>query len=101
MLGVAKDKLEAFSFALAVVLTPPVILREVLRFYRPRQFPGLRGPARRPLLSEPAGMAFSFGSGILALRWLSRWLEQGRWQLFGFYCLFFAAVVFLLYLLGY
>jgi undecaprenyl-diphosphatase len=46
-------------------------------------------------------MVLSFGSGILALKWLSRWLEQGRWQLFGFYCLFFAAVVFLLYLIGY
>ncbi|HBZ72127.1 MAG TPA: UDP-diphosphatase, partial [Deltaproteobacteria bacterium] len=25
--------------------------------------------------------------------WLSRWLEHGRWHLFGYYCLLAAAVV--------
>ena len=102
VLGVAKDKLEAFSFALAVVLTPPVILREVLRFL---QAPAVSGSQRAGSIAlfypSLLGMVLSFGSGILALKWLSRWLEQGRWQLFGFYCLFFAAVVFLLYLIGY
>ena len=31
LLNIAKDKAEEFSFALAVVLTPPVVAREVLR----------------------------------------------------------------------
>ena len=33
LLGVARDRVEGFSFALAVVLTPPVIAREVLRSF--------------------------------------------------------------------
>lgn len=39
------------------------------------------------------GMASSFLAGLVALRWLSRWLEQGRWYLFGLYCLFAALIV--------
>jgi len=27
------------------------------------------------------------------LKWLSRWLEAGRWQWFGYYCLLAAAGV--------
>ena len=38
-------------------------------------------------------MVFSFAAGLVALRWLSRWLERGRWQWFGVYCLIAAAVV--------
>jgi undecaprenyl-diphosphatase len=34
LLGVAKSRAEAFSFALAVVLTPPVVAREVMRLIR-------------------------------------------------------------------
>jgi undecaprenyl-diphosphatase len=34
-----------------------------------------------------AGMFFSFLAGLAALRWLSSWLEHGRWHYFGFYCL--------------
>ena len=33
------------------------------------------------------GMFFSFLAGLAALRWLSSWLEHGRWHYFGFYCL--------------
>ena len=47
------------------------------------------------------GMAFAFLAGLLALKWLSRWLENGRWYLFGIYCLAFAAFVFALYSRGY
>ena len=38
-------------------------------------------------------MCFSFAAGLVALRLLSRWLERGRWQWFGGYCLIAAAVV--------
>src|SRR5208283_978680 len=34
LLGIEKKRVEDFSFALAVVLTPPVIAREVLRFLK-------------------------------------------------------------------
>ncbi len=41
-------------------------------------------------------MVFSFLAGLVALRWLSQWLETGRWQWFGVYCLVAAGVVFFL-----
>jgi undecaprenyl-diphosphatase len=46
------------------------------------------------------GAVLSFISGILALKWLSNWLERGRWYVFGIYCLCASAVVFLLYRVG-
>ena len=42
-------------------------------------------------------MVFSFVAGLLALKWLSRWLEGGRWKFFGFYCLIAAAGVLLIH----
>jgi undecaprenyl-diphosphatase len=47
------------------------------------------------------GAALAFLAGLLALKWLSRWLETGRWYLFGIYCLLAAAVVATLRLVGY
>jgi len=43
------------------------------------------------------GMVMSFAAGFLALMWLSNWLAQGRWYLFGFYCLCASLVIFLLH----
>ena len=40
------------------------------------------------------GMGLSFIAGLLALRWLSHWIEQGCWYLFGFYCIAASAVIF-------
>jgi undecaprenyl-diphosphatase len=95
VMGVAKDRLEEFSFALAVVLTPPVIWREVQRLLEAHALSRPEG-ASLAVLFYPSlvGMFLSFVSGFLALKWLSRWLEQGLWQLFGCYCLLFAGVVF-------
>ncbi|HEY4009274.1 MAG TPA: undecaprenyl-diphosphate phosphatase, partial [Acidobacteriaceae bacterium] len=47
------------------------------------------------------GMILSFVAGIAALRWLSSWLENGRWYLFGIYCVVASAVVFYLHHVGY
>lgn len=47
------------------------------------------------------GMVFAFFAGLLALKWLSGWLESGRWYLFGIYCLAAAAAVAGLYGAGY
>jgi undecaprenyl-diphosphatase len=47
------------------------------------------------------GAAVALLAGLLALRWLSRWLETGRWYLFGIYCLAAAAAVTLLHRAGY
>jgi undecaprenyl pyrophosphate phosphatase UppP len=42
------------------------------------------------------GMLLSFVAGLMALRWLSRWREQGRWHLFGVYCVLASCVVLVL-----
>lgn len=93
-LGVARRRAEEFSFALAVVLTPAVIGREVYRVYRDTALSahGLDGSFVHLAGPSLLGMGLSFITGLLALRWLSSWLEQGRWYLFGLYCL--AASVF-------
>jgi undecaprenyl-diphosphatase len=45
------------------------------------------------LLPGLLGMGFSFVAGLIALKWLSSWLEHGRWKFFGYYCLAAAIVV--------
>jgi undecaprenyl-diphosphatase len=100
LLGVSRVRAEAFSFALAVVLTPPVVAREALRLVHAQRASGaadLSAVAGRCLL----GALLAFLAGLLALRWLSRWLEKGRWYLFGIYCLVAAVAVGALYRLGY
>ena len=93
--GVARDRAEAFSFALAVVLTPAVIVKEGWRFYKVSVASGHTMQDWLPLLAPSViGMGFSFVAGLVALKWLSRWLEAGRWQYFGFYCLLVSALLF-------
>jgi len=98
LLGLDKIRAEEFSFALAVVLTPPVIAREALRLLK-AQHSAAFNMADMGALFYPSliGMALSFISGIVALKWLSSWLERGRWHLFGIYCLCVALIVFLLH----
>jgi undecaprenyl-diphosphatase len=43
------------------------------------------------------GTVCAFLAGLLALKWLSGWLEGGRWYLFGIYCLIAAAGVMVLH----
>jgi undecaprenyl-diphosphatase len=98
--GVAKSRAETFSFALAVILTPPVVGREVLRLVNAQN---IRGTANLASAVFPSlvGAAFAFLAGLLALKWLSKWLEGGRWYLFGLYCLVAAAMVAVLHHHGY
>jgi undecaprenyl-diphosphatase len=99
LLGVVKSRAEAFSFALAVVLTPPVVVREVMRLVRAAHAGGAElGSAA---LASVLGAVVAFLAGLLALRWLSRWLEGGRWYWFGVYCLLAAGAVALLHRAGY
>ena len=95
-MGVARRRAEEFSFALAVVLTPAVIVKEGLRLHKgSHPAPGTAQWSEFAHLLGPSliGMCLSFLAGLLALRWLSRWLEQGRWALFGAYCLVASLVV--------
>jgi undecaprenyl-diphosphatase len=97
ILGLAKAKAEDFSFALAVVLTPAVDYREIHRLMKAHAFSGLSMGEKIGLFSPGfLGMAFSFLAGLLALKWLSSWLEEGRWAWFGVYCLAAAVAVWLL-----
>jgi len=100
LLGVTKERAEAFSFALAVVITPPVVGREVLRLMRSAHENGAADLGSVALLSM-FGAVIAFFAGLLALKWLSRWLESGRWYLFGIYCLAASAAVIVLYRNGY
>lgn len=88
ILGLPKQKLEEFSFALAVVLTPAAIGQEAHRLLKAHAFSG-QGSVLHLNLFLPGlvGMGLSFIAGLGALRWLSQWLEAGRWKFFGFYCL--------------
>lgn len=91
LLGVGRRRAEEFSFALAVVLTPAVIAKEGYRFVQAHA--GADTPLWHLLGPSLAGMGLSFLAGLAALRWLSRWLEQGRWHFFGVYCLLAALAV--------
>jgi undecaprenyl-diphosphatase len=100
LLGVAKSRAESFSFALAVVLTPPVVAREAMRLVHSAHINGTADLASIALMSL-LGAVVAFLAGLLALKWLSRWLEGGRWYLFGVYCLIAAAAVTVLHRAGY
>ncbi len=94
-LGLDKLCSEEFSFALAVVLTPAVILKEGYRLLKARELALTITTSDLFSVAWPSllGMLFSFIAGLVALKWLSRWLEHDRWHFFGYYCLFAAATV--------
>lgn len=98
LIGVSKPRAERFSFALAVVLTPAVVAREALRL---AQAPPAHGSLQSVALLSVLGAVLAFVAGLLALKWLSRWLESGRWYLFGVYCLVAAVGVALLHHRGF
>lgn len=94
LLGIAKSKAEEFSFALAVILTPLVVAQEGLRVVKAHI------KLSSVLAPSVVGMVFAFLAGLVALKWLSGWLEKGRWSWFGAYCLIAAGIVFGLYMKG-
>jgi undecaprenyl-diphosphatase len=102
ILGATKSRLEEYSFAVAVILTPPVVACEAKRMFESRHGIVAAGGSVEHLISfSVLGLFLSFFVGLLALKWLSRWLEHGRWHLFGLYCLVASAVVLALHHLGF
>ena len=102
--GASKERAERFSFALAVVLTPPVVAREALRLMKASHEAAAAGAPidlHGSVVTSLLGAVFAFFAGLVALRWLSTWLEEGRWYLFGIYCLVASVVVFYLHHIGY
>jgi undecaprenyl-diphosphatase len=102
--GANRQIAERFSFALAVILTPPVLGRELLRLLHSSNHAKLSDAIfslRGDFVFALLGAFFSFLAGLLALKWLSSWLENGKWYLFGIYCLAASGGVFYLHHLGY
>jgi undecaprenyl-diphosphatase len=99
--GINRQRVEEFSFALAVIITPPAIAKELLRLLKahteaasPHHLLHLLGPGL-------FGMIGAFAAGLLALKLLSSWLEKGHWAWFGYYCIAFSGFVFFLASRGY
>jgi undecaprenyl-diphosphatase len=99
--GVARMRMEVFSFALAVVITPPSIGRELWRLVKTHPEATKVSSLVSMALPGVIGMVASFIAGLLALRLLSSWLESGRWRFFGVYCIAFAVFVFALAAFGF
>lgn len=91
--GLPRQYAEQFSFALAVVLTPPLIVRQAWKLLKSPE--AADAHLADLLLPGLVGMGLAFLAGLAALRLLSAVLEKGRWAFFGVYCLVFAGVVFL------
>jgi undecaprenyl-diphosphatase len=104
LVGATRERAERFSFALAVILTPAVVGREVLRLLKASHEATAAGTPldlHGSLVGALLGMVFAFFAGLAGLKWLSSWLEHGRWYLFGIYCLVASCAVFYLHSLGY
>jgi undecaprenyl-diphosphatase len=102
--GATKERSERFSFALAVVLTPAVVAQESMRLLKATHAAAATGSPidlHGTIISSLLGAVFAFFAGLVALKWLSSWLENGRWYLFGIYCLVASGVVFYLHTKGY
>jgi undecaprenyl-diphosphatase len=102
--GATKQRAERFSFALAVIITPAAIAREAMRLVHATHAAAATGSPvdlHGTVAISLLGAGFAFLAGLVALRWLSNWLENGRWTWFGIYCLVASAVVFFLHTKGY
>ncbi len=102
--SVPREAAETFSFALAVVLTPAVVGRELLRLLKATHEAAATGAPidlHGALAASAIGMVLAFFAGLAGLKWLSSWLEAGRWYLFGIYCILASVVVFYLHTRGY
>jgi undecaprenyl-diphosphatase len=102
--GTTRQRAERFSFALAVIITPFAIAREAERLLKAKQLADISGlplNLHASVVAALLGMVFSFFAGLAALRWLSSWLEHGRWYIFGIYCIVASFAVFYLHHIGY
>jgi undecaprenyl-diphosphatase len=85
------------------VLTPLVVLLEVVRLMKASQAATAAGAPidlHSSILFSLLGAVFAFFAGLVALKWLSSWLESGKWHWFGVYCLAASAMVFYLHTQG-
>ncbi len=96
--GGERAAMESFSFAMAVAITPLAIAREVWRLHK--AVAATHATFAVGITTGLVGMVCAFLAGLVALRWLSSWLESGKWYWFGVYCLAAAAVTQWIYMHG-
>jgi undecaprenyl-diphosphatase len=99
--GIDRQRVEEYSFALAVVLTPAVVFLEARRLIHHHTAPAGASLGIHAFLPSLAGMGMSFIGGLIALKLLSRILEKGQWWVFGIYCLAASGGMFWMYRAGY
>ncbi|MCH5372955.1 MAG: undecaprenyl-diphosphate phosphatase [Planctomycetes bacterium] len=80
-LGLAPNDAATFSFLLAIPIIAGGGAYEMLSIARDQTTGGT------PVLYLLAGGAVSFVVGLVSLSWLVRWLEQGRFQQFAWWCI--------------
>ncbi len=95
-LGIPQRLAEEFSFILAVIVTPPVIVRSLYKLHKFAliQNVELMEVLKPALLWGLSGAFVAFLAGLIGLRFLSKVLESGKWWIFGVYCYFIAAVIY-------
>ncbi len=77
-LGLSAKEAARFSFLLAIPAIGGAGLLTAL---------DVSGGFQMPLPVALAGLTSSFAVGVVALKWLLGWLEQGKFHYFGIYCL--------------
>ncbi|HET6246267.1 MAG TPA: undecaprenyl-diphosphate phosphatase [Tepidisphaeraceae bacterium] len=99
--GISRQRAEEFSFAMAVALTPPVLLYEAYRMYEHAKATTPIPLGISDFMPGIKGLIFSFLAGLVALKVLSKLLEKGQWWIFGIYCLAAATAVYWMHTHGY
>lgn len=94
LVGVSPVVAEDFSFALAIIITPPVVVREGWRLFKSAHVEGVQFDWASAFVPGLIGMVCAFAAGWVALKWLSSWIEHGKWKYFGFYCLAFSLLIY-------
>ena len=77
-LGLSPKEAARFSFLLAIPAISGAGFLTVL---------DVSGGFQLPLSVSIVALVSSFGVGVIALKWLLGWLEQGKFHYFGIYCL--------------
>lgn len=94
--GIGHRSVEEFSFALAVIITPPALIHELHRLIKDVGFTS--GGSDLVHLFGPGllGAFSAFLAGLAALRLLSNLLSDRHWGWFGWYCFAFSGFVIVL-----
>ena len=79
-----RDSAATFAFLLGIPAIGGASLLTLIKLIRETPAPGA---TEIPLAHLAVGAAVSFVVGLFALSWLLRWLEKGRLEWFGYWCI--------------